>query len=310
MDALADLLQGVRARGALFSRSIMTPPWGLEFRNPARLTLCTLLSGEAWIVAGDGEPRRLRAGDVALVRGPQVYRVADHPDTPPGVIVLSEDRCEHPDGTDLCEELCLGARTFGETADGSAVLISGAYQVHGDISERLLSALPPVLVVPDDQGPCDLLRRLEVEIDGEEPGQQLVLDRLLDLLLVLTLRCWFAMPEGAPPAWYRALSDPVAGTALRALHAEPARSWTVATLAAEVGVSRATLARRFTDLVGEPPLTYLTGWRMALAADLLRDPDETVARVAKRVGYADGFAFSSAFKRTRGVSPSVHRVAG
>ncbi|MGW0523369.1 AraC family transcriptional regulator [Crossiella sp. NPDC003009] len=310
MDALADLLQGVRARGALFSRSVMSPPWGLEFRNPARLTLCTMLSDEAWLVPAEGEPRRLRAGDVALVRGPQVYRVADRPDTPPGVIVLDAERCVRPDGSDLCEEVCLGPRTFGDSADGPAVLVGGSYQVAGDISERLLSALPPVLVVPDDQGPCDLLRRLGEEIGTDAPGQQLVLDRLLDLMLVLTLRCWFDMPEANPPAWYRALSDPVAGAALRALHASPARAWTVAALAAEVGVSRATLARRFTELVGEPPLTYLTGWRMALAADLLRDPDETVARVAKRVGYADGFAFSSAFKRTRGVSPSVHRVAG
>ncbi|MCK2240442.1 MULTISPECIES: AraC family transcriptional regulator [unclassified Crossiella] len=310
MDALADLLQGVRARGALFSRSIMSPPWGLEFRNPARLTLCTLLSGEAWIVPEHGEPRLLRAGDVALVRGPQVYKVADRPDTPAGVIVLDAERCVRPDGTDLCEQLCLGPRTYGEAPTGPAVLISAAYQVHGDISERLLSALPPLLVLPDDQGPCALLRILELEIDSEEPGQQLVLDRLLDLLLVLSMRCWFNMPEANPPAWYLALSDPVAGAALRALHADPARAWTVAALAGEVGVSRATLARRFTELVGEPPLTYLTGWRMALAADLLRDPDETVARVARRVGYADGFAFSSAFKRTRGVSPSVHRVAG
>ncbi|MBP2473485.1 AraC-like DNA-binding protein [Crossiella equi] len=309
MDAMADLLQGVRARSALFSRSIMSPPWGLEFRNPARLTLVTMARGEAWLVPEYGEPRFLRPGDVALVRGPQVYRLADRPDTPPGVYVLSAEECVDGDGNDVCDRLFLGARTFGEHLDGSAALITGSYLVDGDITERLLSVLPPVLVVPDDRGPCDLLRLLEEEIDGVAPGQQLVLDRLLDLLLVLTFRCWFAMPEANPPAWYRALGDPVVGPALRALHAEPARPWTVAALAEESGVSRAALARRFSSEVGVPPLAYLTEWRMALAADLLHNPDETIGRVAKRVGYSDGFAFSSAFKRVRGVSPSEHRAA-
>jgi AraC-like DNA-binding protein len=91
------------------------------------------------------------------------------------------------------------------------------------------------------------------------------------------------------------------------LHDDPARPWTVAALAAAVGVSRAALARRFTTLVGEPPMVYLTGWRLALAADLLREPDATVAAVARRVGYGSPFALSAAFKRVRGVSPQQHR---
>ncbi|MFD0383399.1 AraC family transcriptional regulator [Streptomyces stramineus] len=140
------------------------------------------------------------------------------------------------------------------------------------------------------------------------PRPQIVVDRLLDWLLVCTLREWFDHPEAAPPAWYQALGDDVVGPVLRAMHQAPAEPWTLASLAAEADVSRSTLAKRFTDLVGEPPLGYLTDWRMALAADLLTEPGATIAGVARRVGYADAFGFSAAFKRVRGVSPSAHRA--
>jgi AraC-like DNA-binding protein len=136
-----------------------------------------------------------------------------------------------------------------------------------------------------------------------------VLDRLLDLLLIAVLRAWFARPDGQPPGWYRAHADPVVGPALRLLHHNPAHPWTVATLAHEVDVSRAALARRFHELVGEPPMTFLTSWRIALAADLLREPGATIGSVAEQVGYGSPFALSTAFKRIRGISPQQHRAA-
>jgi AraC-like DNA-binding protein len=136
-----------------------------------------------------------------------------------------------------------------------------------------------------------------------------VLDRLLDLLLIAALRAWFARPEADAPGWYRAYADPVVGPALRLLHNAPDHSWTVAELAREAGASRAALARRFTELVGEPPMSFLTGWRIALAADLLLEPGETIGSVARRVGYGSPFALSTAFKRVRGVSPQEYRAA-
>jgi transcriptional regulator GlxA family with amidase domain len=143
-------------------------------------------------------------------------------------------------------------------------------------------------------------------VSRDEPGQDAVLTRLLDLVLVLALRAWCA-ESATLPAWYRAQRDPAIGEALRLLHTEPARRWTVAELAAKIGLSRAAFAARFTTLVGEPPLTYLTGWRMTLAADLLRDTEHTIAAVAREAGYTDAFAFSVAFKRARGISPSTWR---
>ena len=146
------------------------------------------------------------------------------------------------------------------------------------------------------------------EIVKDEPGQEAVLDRLLDLLLIAALRAWFDRPEAGAPGWYRAYGDPVVGPALRLLHHDPARQWTVAALAHETGVSRAALARRFHELVGEPPMSFLAGWRIALAADLLREPGATIGSVAQQVGYGSPYALSTAFKRVRGISPKQHRA--
>jgi AraC-like DNA-binding protein len=204
--------------------------------------------------------------------------------------------------------MSLGVRTWGDDPDGATMMITGTYQMRGEISQRLLGALPTLLVLPDGSWDCPLVPLLGDEIVKDAPGQDVFLDRLLDLLLIAVLRAWFARPEAEAPGWYRAHGDPVVGPALRLLHHNPAHPWTVATLARETGVSRAALARRFTELVGEPPMAFLTGWRLTVAADLLREPGATVGSVARKVGYASPFALSTAFKRVRGISPQQHRA--
>ncbi|MFE6779574.1 AraC family transcriptional regulator [Streptomyces sp. NPDC057702] len=308
MDALADLLNGARARGALFHQSVLAPPWSLRFLHGTPLALVTMVRGDAWIAVGGAAPVPLRAGDIAIVRGPQPYTISDRPGLAPQVLVHGGDACTSPTGEDLSQSLTLGVRTYGRSRAGSALLLSGEYPLSSDVGERLLAALPPLVVLTEECWDCPLMPFVAEEVERDAPGQQVVLDRLLDLLLISTLRAWFARPEAQAPAWYRAYDDPVVGRALHLLHDDPAHPWTVAALAARTGVSRAALARRFTQLVGEPPMTYLTGWRMALAADLLREPDMTVERAARRVGYANAFALSVAFKRVRGVSPSAHRA--
>ena len=199
-------------------------------------------------------------------------------------------------------------RTCGESRDGPEVLLTGSYRVSGRVSDRLVSALPWVLVVPDEGDLCPVIDLTVAELERDAPGQQAVLDRLLDLLLLTTLREWFNRPDVSAPAWYRALGDPVVGRALRVLHEEPARAWTVDTLAAQAAVSRATFARRFTELVGESPRAYLTRWRLSLAADLLQATDLTVEAVARKVGFRSGFGLSVAFKRVHGTRPSDYRA--
>jgi AraC-like DNA-binding protein len=200
-------------------------------------------------------------------------------------------------------------RTWGNSADGATVMLTGTYQLESEVSRRLLRALPVVLVLAERDWDSPLVDLLAAEIVKDEPGQEAVLDRLLDLLLIAALRAWFSRDDAAAPGWYRAHADPVVGPALRLLHHNPAHPWTVATLAHEVGVSRAALARRFHELVGEPPMTFLTSWRIALAADLLREPGATIGSVAEQVGYGSPFALSTAFKRIRGISPQQHRAA-
>ncbi|MEU4834502.1 AraC family transcriptional regulator [Streptosporangium sp. NPDC023615] len=308
MDPLAALLDGVRARSAAFCQAILEPPWSLRISDGAPLALATTLRGHAWIVPGRGEPVLMRTGDVAIVKGPDPYTIGDDPATAPEIVVHAGNRLTTVDGVDVTDELRLGPRTSGRTPDGSAIVASGTYQVSGDVSERLLNALPEIVLVPRSDARSPIMELLAQEVDGEGPGQQVLLDRLLDLALLATLRAWFARPEAKAPGWYRAQSDPLIGPALRLIHDDPARSWTVALLAEKVGASRAAFARRFTTLVGEPPMAYLTGWRMALAADLLRSSDTTIDAVARYVGYANAFALSVAFKRVRGVSPSRHRT--
>lgn len=309
MDALAGLLDGPRAQGAFLLRSLLSPPWSMRIQDKAPLTLVSMVRGDAYIVRGGGDPVRLAPGDVAIVRGPDPYLVADEPGTPAQVVIHPGQRCTTPDGVDVAEMMHLGVRSFGNDPDGDTILLTGTYNMEGEISQRLLGALPPLLVVRENEWSCPIIPLLADEIVKDEPGQEAVLDRLLDLLLIAVLRAWFARPEAEAPAWYKANSDPVVGRALRMLHNNPARQWTVANLATAVGVSRAALARRFADLLGEPPMTYLTSWRLALAADLLREPDATVGSVAQQVGYGSPFALSTAFKRVRGISPKEFRAA-
>ncbi|GAA0400588.1 AraC family transcriptional regulator [Microbispora corallina] len=310
MDALARLLDGPRAEGAFLLRSLLAPPWSLRIEDRAPLTLVALVRGGAWILPDDAEPVPLGPGDVAILRGPDAYTVADDPGTPPQVVIHPGQHCTTPEGEPLGDVMRLGVRTWGNDPGGPVTMLTGTYQMRGEISRRLLGALPALLVLPAEAWDGPLVGLLADEIVKDEPGQEAVLDRLLDLLLIAVLRAWFARPEAEAPSWYRAHADPVVGRALRAVHRDPARPWTVAALAAEAGVSRAALARRFTGLVGEPPMAYLTSWRLALAADLLRETDATIGAVARQVGYGTAFALSAAFKRERGVSPRDHRRAG
>ncbi|WP_371526596.1 AraC family transcriptional regulator [Streptomyces sp. NBC_01283] len=307
MDVLAGLLEGPRARGAFMIRACFDPPWSVRIADEAPLSVMIMVRGTAWIVPDDGEPQLIRPGDVAIARGPDHYTVADDRTRKPHVEIQPGEDCVPLGDTPPDRYRDLGRRTWGQLPDGPAEMLIGTYQARGEITGRLLDALPQLLVLPTEVWDCPLTPLLADEIAKDEPGQDVVLDRLLDLLMIASLRAWFSRPEAEAPAWYRAMGDPVVGQAIRLLQDDPAHPWTIAELASKAGVSRAALARRFTELVGEPPMAYLTGWRLALAADLLRDSEQTIAAIARRVGYGSAFALSSAFKRVYGVSPQEHR---
>jgi AraC-like DNA-binding protein len=307
MDDLVGLLDGPRARGAFALRSVMEPPWSIRIQDGAPLSLMAVVRSDAWVAPAVGEPVRLGPGDVAVARGPEPYVVGDDPATAPRVVIHPGQHCTTPDGEPVSQAMDLGVRTWGSDPDGSSVLLVGTYQQVGAVGQRLLDVLPPLVVLRHEDWASPLVPLLAREIVRDEPGQEVVLDRLLDLVLVAVLRAWFSRTEGSAPGWFRAQGDPVVGRALRLMQNNPAHPWTVAALAGATGVSRAALARRFTTLVGEPPMAFLTAWRLALAADLLTEPGATVGWVARRVGYGSAFALSAAFKRERGESPREHR---
>lgn len=309
VDVLEALLDGPRARGAFLLRALLNPPWSLRIEDEAPLTVLAVLRGEAWLVPDNQPPLRMETGQVAIVRGPGHYTVADAPMTPPSVVVYPGGRCTSAeDGRALWDEWSLGIRTWGEDPDGDCVLLVGTYEGRGEASRPLMSALPDVVLLSQEEAATPLLHVLADEIQIEAPGQRVLLDRLLDVLLISTLRAWFAGRQEAGPGWFRAQHDPAVGPALALLHEDVAHPWTVEELASRVGVSRAALGRRFTALLGAPPMTYLAGWRLALAADLLVSTDATIATIARQVGYGTPFSLSAAFKRAHGTSPQQYRL--
>ncbi len=333
---LGGLLLGPRAREAFLLRSVLQAPWSIRVKDEAPLTVLAVVRGSAWLLP-DAEPVQLRAGDVAVLRGPDHYTVADAVDTPPQAVIHRDQTCTRVDGGQLGWQDGSGIRTWGNTgiatsvpADGTGhedgdhedgdhedgdhedeatVLLTGAYRAPGEVGARLAAALPPVLTIGYGAADRAVVDLLLTEMSHDRPGQEAVLDRLLDVLLVTALRTWFDRPEAATPAWYRAQSDREIGTVLRLVQHHPERHWTVAGLAAAAGMSRAAMARRFTELVGVPPMAFLTSWRLALAADLLVETELTLERIADRVGYGTPFALSAAFRRSYGASPRQYRAA-
>ena len=307
MDAVVGLLDGVRARGAFVLRMMMDPPWSMSIRDDAPLTLICQTHGKAAIVGETSGTTWLHPGDVALTRGTEHYVFADDPTTPPTVVIHPGNRCTTLSGETLQFEMSLGVRTWGDSLSGATRSVICAYEGRSEVSARLLDVLPTVLVVRADEWDTPLVDLLAHEAGCDGAGQEAYLDRMLDVLLIAVLRVWFSR-DGNAPTWWHAEQDPVVGPALKLIYNNPAHPWTVANLAAAVGCSRAVFARRFTDQVGEPPIAFLTSWRLALAADLLRSSQATIAAVARQVGYSTPFALSSAFKRAYGVSPNTHRA--
>ena len=309
MNDLGGLLDAPRARGAFALRAVMSPPWSIRDLADSPLTLIAGVEGRFWIVPDDEDSIQIGPGDIAVIRTPVRYNLADSPDTAPWMIIHPGQDCCDLAGNSLHDEMMHGVRTWGNDAQGSILFLVGAYEHLSDISDRFLRALPPVLSVAQKDWESPLVGLLCDEVVKDEPGQAAVLDRLLDLLLTAVLKTWFAQQDSNRPEWWRFQGDRIVESALRIMHDNPAHPWTLERLAAEAGASRASLARRFQELVGEAPMTFLKNWRMALAADLLCQPDETVSTVAEKVGYATPYAFSAAFKRVRGISPNEHRTA-
>lgn len=302
MDPLSDLLGGIRSEGASVSQAVLEPPWAIRFTDGAPLTMLTVISGGGLVILADGTEFKVGAGDTALVRGPAPFHLADSAPALDRPHRTYEIACFNPERTTVTD-----TRT-GAAPEKSTTLITAGYRATRSRHERLLGTLPPALVLHEDaEGVLWLDSARDALARRHQPGGQALIDRVLDAGLVCTLGCWFEQEGAEAPGWYLGAMDPVAGPALAAIHQRPHAAWSVGSLAAEANVSRAHFAKRFTDVMGQPPLSYLIEWRMHIAEELLSDPDRSVAEVAEAVGYTDPFAFSTAFKRLRGMTPRQFR---
>lgn len=252
-----------------------------------------MLRGHIWLWLDEpAEGVRLLPGELALVVGGRDHHVAHEPDR--GLCVSHEE---------------FWAREAGDPDDpDSAIFLCGAYRLTGDVGRGLIQALPPMLVIrpaPHDQLHA-VVSLISHELSHAAPGQQTVLDRLLDVLLVMAMRASFDQSATAP-RWYRAASDPRLGRALQAMHNEPERAWTVPELAHLAAMSRPSFARHFERALGQSPMRYLTDWRLTLARDYLLAGEVTLEQIADRTGYRSRNAFAATFRRHVGLAPGQWR---
>jgi AraC-like DNA-binding protein len=304
MDILADVLSAARVGGVVTAHVRAEAPWGFRLQQTPFAAFHAVAQGTCWLRLPKTPPRQLLPGDVTLLPSGTGHIMAS---SPTGAVVPYEEvmAAHAPPGDTDIDIPGPGPVTR---------LICGAYPFDAEVTSPLMSLLPPVLHIPAEvsesrPGLQATLRMLSAELAESGPGSRAIIDRLVDVLFVHVLRAWLDSGEPEQGSWLTALRDPLVAAAISHMHADPAHPWTVAELASAVGLSRATFARRFSDLVGRPPLDYLTGWRLDLAARRLRDTDQSVAHVAHAVGYTSEYAFSRAFQRQRGTSPSRYRTA-
>lgn len=303
MDVLSDAITAMRSGRPHSARTGRRGRWAVRHSSFAGAGFHVVLRGACRLTSGDGSPIVLGTGDAVFLPHGSAHELADgfaDPPADPPVTSLAE----------IEDQVSTGG------PDESVVMLCGAYLVDRTRRHPLLDELPEIIHLPARVGRHPSLRAaidlLGTELERRRPGVDAVLPSLLDALLVYMVRGWLdEQPEGhAVTGWTAALRDPRIVAALNGIHDDPARPWTVEELGARAGMSRAAFSRRFTALVGRPPLGYLTWWRMTVAAGLLRDSDLPLSAVAARVGYGSEYAFANAFKRAFGVAPGRYRKQG
>lgn len=302
MDVLSDVLAVLQTGRPFAGRFPRTAPWSNRHRShPDGFGVQIMVRGDAIVTTGTGATLTLEEGDVLVLPRGSAHTVADAPGRPPG-----------PPCT-VGEERAGAVLRAADSPSTTHVAVCIAYEMAPGRGHPLLAAMPDFIHLPADPAArpelADAVAMLDRELRAERSGGDTLVPALVDAVLMYLLR---ALLEGNTrhcgfDGWSAALADLSVRAALEAIHSEPERQWTVASLGEVAGLSRSAFSRRFTELVGQPPLSYLTFWRLTLAARLLTDTDAPLASVARRVGYASEFAFAAAFKRDFGQAPGRFR---
>lgn len=297
-DPLSDTLALIEARCIVSGGFTAGGEWGLRFWPQARLKLVAVVRGSCWL-AVDGEPEAvlLEAGDAAVVNGQRPVTLADRPGTDP---------------VDMTEAFTASENALVTVSDGGSVAVVGGHvEVNQAGADLLLPALAPITPIrgsaPEARAIGWLLERILGELAVDRPGAAFAAHQHAQLLLVEILRAHLTDVRSFPAGWMRAVADERLAPALRAMHAEPGRAWSLEELASRAAMSRTTFVERFRAAAGVPPMTYLQQWRIRLAERELRDSDTPIGKLASALGYGSESAFSNAFKRATGVSPRHYR---
>jgi len=305
-DPLGEALHFLRMSGVVYTRSELTAPWGVDLpAMPDCVLFHVVTSGRCWLDVDGAEPVQLQPGEFTLVPHGEGHRITDSPGGP-ATNLFDLPREEVSKRYEILR--------FGGGGEPTN-LVCGAVRFDHPAAQELVRLLPRVIRIeawssPQAEWMQSTLRLMASEAGERRPGGETVVTRLADILVIQAIRSWIAENPSAQTGWLGALHDDRIGPAILRVQREPARAWTVASLAREVAMSRSAFAARFRELVGETPMQYLTRWRMHVATTWLREGEATVAQLATRLGYRSEAAFSRAFKRTLGVSPgSVRRRA-
>ena len=300
-DPLGEALHFLRMNGAFYCRSELSAPWGATLPPmPDYLWFHVVTSGRAWLEAGKANARSLGPADMALVpHGAGHVLRSETGAAAPGILEL--DREQVSDRYEILRHGGGGAPT---------TLICGAVRFDHPAARNLIDLLPEVICIEGSNSPetdwmQSTLRLMAAEARQRRPGGEAVITRLCDILVIQAIRSWIETDPAARTGWLGALQDRQIGRAISLVHQDPSRAWTVAALADELAMSRSAFAARFSELVDEPAMQYVTRWRMHVALSSLRDDGTTVAELAGRLGYRSEAAFARAFKRVVGISPGA-----
>lgn len=314
MDPITDIFRTLQMRAVVQARLEATAPWGLMHApaevdatahslpiSPSELAFFGMIArGNCWLtVDGISEPVPLTGGDCFLLSPETAYALRDNPRTP------AKSFCELGPSKDKNVIHYGGGGT-------STSIVSGGLYFEKPTLKPIAQLLPKLILIKAEQARSlalhTTLQLLAAEMADEAPGSEIVANRLAEVLFIQAIRAHIAAGADCHnPGWLRSIFDPQIGAALKALHEDVDRPWTVESLAEAAGMSRSAFAARFKELLGKAPLEYVTEWRMQKAVRLLQQADKKLFEIAKSVGYESDAAFSKAFKRVLGVTPGEHR---
>jgi AraC-like DNA-binding protein len=306
-DPLGEALHVLRMSGTFYCRCELTAPWGLDMPpEPQSMWFHVVNSGQCWLEVDGDEPRHLQPGDFALVPHGQGHVLVSEP----GVASPRVDGLDYDYASDRYAILRHGG------GGAPTRIVCGTVRFGHPAARNLVALMPRMIVIaaagasaPEADWMQSTLRLIAAEGRELRPGGEAVITRLSDILVIQAIRSWIAGDPAGQTGWLGALHDPRIGRAMSLVHRDPSKPWSVASLAQETAMSRSAFAARFTELVGEPVMKYVTRWRMQMAVDWLQEDDAAVAELAARLGYESEAAFSRAFKRSVGISPGASRRA-